>query len=216
MCVSLKIAGVWLPCQLSGRCGGLLDADPAGCLGRDQSWPPCRLLHQHRGAPRPPGAPELSRASTSPPNPSSPQPSPRPSWNSDAKSELRYKELGIKTIERVKKLLRSHTDGDKWNPIKDASFSSILMSRGKEISIANPALSLNEISDPQSEICSFLLEQKVKPQSLSASGGRFVTHQQFQGVVACLAVAAWPQGHLCHPASAGLLPPLRSAACQDF
>lgn len=53
-------------------------------------------------------------------------------------------------IERVKKLLQSHMDGDKRNPINNASFSSILMSYGKEISIANPALSLNEMSDPWS------------------------------------------------------------------
>lgn len=95
----------------------------------------------------PPGAADLSLASI-PQKPRSLQRSLRPSQNSNARSELSYKKLGRKTIERVKKLLQRHTDGDKWNQIDDATFSSILVSRVKEISIANPTLTLNEISNP--------------------------------------------------------------------
>lgn len=157
MSLSLKIAGVLLPCQLSGRCGGLLDADPAGCLGRAgcrHRWDPRASCSAGVGVPQ---APAARRTSASPacthpppsPNASSLQCSPRASWKSNTRSELGHKGWGRKTIERVKKkLLQSHTDADKWNPINDPSFSSILMSCGKEISIANPALSLNEISDP--------------------------------------------------------------------
>lgn len=38
MRLSLKIAGVGLPCQMSGRCMGLLDAAPGMARSQTQSW----------------------------------------------------------------------------------------------------------------------------------------------------------------------------------
>lgn len=66
MSLSLKIAGVLLPCQLSGRCGGLLDADPAGCLGRAgcrHRWDPRASCSAGVGVPQ---APAARRTSASP------------------------------------------------------------------------------------------------------------------------------------------------------
>lgn len=147
MCLSLKIAGVWLLWQLSGRCRGL----SAGCWpsrlpGNKPDPGPMPATPPVSGCPEPSQHTRAQPCQCALPNLRSLQHSPIKKQKCQVWTQINV--VRKKNAGKVKNILQTHMDGDKWNLINDASFPSILMSCGKEISIANPALSLTEISEP--------------------------------------------------------------------